>query len=429
MDFDVFFSISQTPVDGRLPSEAEMFSTYFREVEAADELGYGVAWVAESHLSTEVQKGSARPVVPHWQGEIGLNTNLPVLAAYTLQRTRRIEVGSAVMNIVCMGGPVAAAERIASFLALHGLDPAERRRLHVGFSAGRFAFMNEASGVVPRDALEQAAWPALRGRIFQEAAEVFVRLLQGETLGSDDITPTVLTRQDFWLSARCRSCEATWEAPYAARASLRCRTCGAGSPAWSQPAWERVHALAGTDEVRVPHRWAFERLRIVPQAWRRELLQLVVGSHDPAVQVAVNRWAPVQVFNLSITRPEVLEATHRRMEAAYHPAGGPWQRGHMPRTVMVFLDDTVEAAQARARAALSAYWTALEGTIDPTRLEQAADNALIGDADAVAAQLRARFHPDDRLMLWFDFFDHDGDRVIRGMRAFRERVVPLLEGA
>ncbi|MCB9662860.1 MAG: LLM class flavin-dependent oxidoreductase [Alphaproteobacteria bacterium] len=429
MELDVFFSISQTPVDGRLPTEAEMFASYFRQVEAADELGYGVAWVAESHLSTEVQKGNRRPVVPHWQGEIGLNTQLPLLAAHTFQRTKRIEVGSAVMNIVCMGGPIAAAERVAAFLALHGLDPAETRRLHVGFSAGRFAFMNEASGIVPRSPLEEAAWPALRGRIFAEAAEIFVRLLRGDTLSSDDVAPTVLGREDFWIQARCAGCGATWDLPFAAREHLRCRACGGTQVAWSEPAWERVRALADGEQVAIPNRWIFETLRIVPQDWRRELLQLVVGSHDPQLQEAINRIAPVQVFNLSITRPEVIEDTHRRLAAAYHPDGGPWRRGHMPRTVMVFLDDTVEAAQARAQAALSAYWTALEGTIDPRKLAQAADNALIGDADTVAAQARARFHPDDRLMLWFDFFDHDGDRVVRGMRAFRERVAPLLEQA
>lgn len=395
MELDVFFSISQTPVDGRLPTEAEMFRNFLVEVEAADQLGYGVAWVAESHLSSEVQKRNRRPVVPHWQGEIGLNTNLPLLASYVFQRTRRIEVGSAVSNVVCMGGPVAAAEKVAASLALHGLDPAERRRLHVGFANGRFDFMNEAGGIVPRSALEAAAWPALKGRIFREAAEIFVRLLRGDVLSSDDVAPTVLTRTDFRDDAD----------------------------------WAAVSAEAGgASEVEIPRRWVFEALEIVPRDWRRELLQLVIGSHDPVVQEAVNAWAPVQVFNLSITRPEVIEDTHRRLTAAYHSDGGPWRRAYLPRTVMVFLDDTVEAAQARSRAALSAYWTALEGTLDPRKVEAAADNALVGDAAAVVEQARARFHPEDRLMLWFDFFDHDVDRVIRGMRDFRERVAPHLGG-
>ncbi|MCA1811127.1 MAG: hypothetical protein LC623_03840, partial [Halobacteriales archaeon] len=68
---------------------------------------------------------------------------------------------------------------------------------------------------------------------------------------------------------------------------------------------------------------------------------------------------------------------------------------------------------------------ALEGTLDPKKVEGAADNAVIGNAEEVAAQVR-RYHPDDRLMLWFDFFNHDSPRVIRNMEAFMEKVAPLL---
>ena len=74
MQYDIFFSISQTPSRGVMPSEAQMFRSFFDQLKAADELGYGVAWVAESHLSSEVQKGNRRPVIPHWQGEVGLAT-------------------------------------------------------------------------------------------------------------------------------------------------------------------------------------------------------------------------------------------------------------------------------------------------------------------------------------------------------------------
>ena len=35
MKFDIFFSISQTPVAGRMPSEREMFQSFFEQVEAA----------------------------------------------------------------------------------------------------------------------------------------------------------------------------------------------------------------------------------------------------------------------------------------------------------------------------------------------------------------------------------------------------------
>ncbi len=428
MEFDVFFSISQTPVDGHTPTEAEMFRAFFAQVEAADALGYGVAWVAESHLSTEVQKSNRRPVVPHWQGEIGLNTSITTLASYVFARTNRIQVGAAIANVLCMGGPIAAAEKVAAFMTLHGLDPAESRKLHLGFSAGRFDFMNEASGIVPRNALEAAAWPALKGRIFSEASELLVRLLLGETLSSEDITPTVLSRADFWPTAICGACERAWDLPRKAVASGPRCTCGSTDVTVEERAWARVCAAAGSESesIRFDSRWVFERLRIVPQDWRRDLLQLVIGSHDPDIQERVNRWAPVRVFNLSITPPAVIDDTHRRMAQAYHPSGGAWRRSYMPRTVMVFLDEDGDKARARAQAALGAYWTALEGTIDPNKIANAAENALVGSPDEVAAQVRARFHPDDRLMLWFDFFDHDSDRVIRGMRTFQERVVPLL---
>jgi hypothetical protein len=45
----------------------------------------------------------------------------------------------------------------------------------------------------------------------------------------------------------------------------------------------------------------------------------------------------------------------------------------------------------------------------------------------VAAQIAERFHPEDRLMLWFDFFNHDSARVERNMETFMGKVVPKLE--
>lgn len=433
MRFDIFFSISQTPVDGHTPTEAEMFRGFFRQVEAADQQGFGVAWVAESHLSSEVQKRNRRPVIPHWQGEVGLNTNLPVLAAYVFARTKRIEVGAAVMNILTMGGPIAAAEKIASMLALHGVDPDERRRLHIGFSAGRFDFMNEATGVAPRDDVERAAWPVLKAATFAQATELFLRLLRGDTLCSDDLPPLRVAAGDCWVRATC-ACGHGWDLP--AQATPRCARCGA-SPVPTEPRlWRAIQAAAGgaPDAITFAPRWAFESLKIVPQAWRRELLQLVIGSHEPKMQVAANAICPVQVFNLSITPPAVIEATHARMAEVYHPDGGPWKRGYMPRTTFVFLSadptldrDTNRArATAKAHAALGAYWTALEGTLDPAKVSAATENALIGDPDDVADQIVARFHPDDRLMLWFDFFDHDVDGVIAAQQAFVDEVIPRL---
>lgn len=403
MRFDIFFSISQTPVAGVTPAEANMFRNFFAQVEAADALGYETAWIAESHLSSEVQKKNRNPVIPHWEGEVGLNADFLQLSHKIFQRTSRIETGSAVMNILTNGGPIAAAERVAVFCALHGLDPQERRRINVGFAAGRFEFMNRAAGIIPRTALEEAAWPALKGKVFAEAAEIFVRLLRGEVLKSDDVRATHLSRGDFRSDAD----------------------------------WQRVVDVARDGEpsgIEIPRRFVFESIKIVPQEWRRELLKLFIGSHEPRLQDEVNAFYPVRVFNLSITRPEIIEETHQRMQRSFHRDGGSWQRGDMPRTVFVFLNERPgfspekrrQTAREEARAALGAYWTALEGTLDPGKVSGAADNALIGNAEDVAAQILERFHPEDRLMLWFDFFNHDSGRVIANMEDFMTKVVPLV---
>jgi alkanesulfonate monooxygenase SsuD/methylene tetrahydromethanopterin reductase-like flavin-dependent oxidoreductase (luciferase family) len=404
MHFDTFFSISRTPVGGDLPSEAEMFRNFFTQVEAADELGFGTAWVAEAHLSSEIQKTNYKPVIPHWEGEIGLLNDFAQVAHQVFHRTRRIEFGSAIMNILCNGGPIAAAERVATLCALHGLDPQEKRRIHLGFAGGRFEYMNRPYGIRPRDSIEAAAWPALRGRIFNEAAEIFCRLLRGEVLASSRIAPTTLSRKDFR----------------------------------SDDDWKGVQKAAGGTprEVEFKRRFVFEELKVVPCDWRRDLLQLVIGSHDPHLQKAVNAILPVQVFNLSITSPARIEATHERLREAYHPDGGPWRRHYMPRTTFVFVngqghlspEQQRKAAREEATEALQAYWKALEGTIDPRKVSEAVGNALIGNPDDVTRQASQRFHADDRLMLWFDFFNHDCARVVENMEVFMRQVAPRLPG-
>ena len=405
--FDIFFSISQTPdTSGHTPSEREMLANFFNQVELADELGFGVGWVAQAHLSTEVQKRNSKPVVPHYPGEVGLCTDFFQVASKMFSLTEQMEVGSAVMSILGSGGPIAQAERVGSFLALHGLDPAETRRLHVGFSAGRFEFMARPYGIVPRDAVEEVAWPALRGQVFAEASEIFLRLLNGEVVSSDMIRPTVLSRANF------RSDE-DWKEVQDAAISVR----GLDS---------------SPDSIDINRRYEFEEIKTIPQEWRRELLNLVLGSHDSKLQVEVNRLRPVQVFNLSITPPHIIEETHDRFREHYHSDGGPWERSMMPRTIMIFVndedgltpDEQNDAAMEEARAALSTYWNALEGTIDPSKIERATDNAVIGNADRVCEQILERFHPEDRLMCWFDFFNHDSERVQRNMTAFMTKVAP-----
>ena len=409
MEFDIFFSISQTPdSNGYKPSEREMFSNFLEQAVKADELGFGVGWIAQAHLSTEVQKTNSRPVVPHYPGEVGLCTDFFQIASMVLSRTSNIEVGSAVMSILASGGPIAQAERVGSLIALHGLKKEERRRVHIGFSAGRFEFMARPYGISPRNALEEVAWPALRGQIFAEASEIFLRLLSGEVIDSSMIRETVLSRSNF------RS-DGDWDNVQKAAMKL-------------------LRMSSMPDSISIPRRYDFESIATIPKEWRRDLLNLVIGSHDPALQIEVNKWRPVQVFNLSITPPDVIEETHKRMSANYHKDGGEWRRSMMPRTVMVFVNDepglTDEQksimAKRESKSSISTYWSALEGTIDPGKVEKAVNNAVIGNPEEVAIQLKQRYHPDDRIMCWFDFFNHDSKRVMRDMEAFMTKVVPIV---
>lgn len=394
MELDIFFSICQTDVHGYMPDERTMFSNFFEQVELADELGFGTAWVAESHLSTEVQKTNPGAVIPHFAGEIGLNTDILQLGHRVFARTKRIGIGSAIMNILCNGGPIAAAERIKTFLALHGLDPEERRLLTVGFASGRFPFINVPYGIVPRNPVEAAAWPVVKNKIFEEATEIFLRLLKGETLSSSMIGSRSLRRADFR----------------------------------KDDDWQRAVDAYGqyADEIPLEPRWRFPNLKIVPSESRMDLLRLSIGSHDPGTQIFANTILPVGVFNLSITPGDEIDKTNARMLTHYHPDGGGWHRRLMPRTVLVFINDDAAQAQEEARDALSNYWRALEGTLDDEKVRRATNNALVGDPATIIGQMRERFHPEDRLMLWFDFNNHDSKRVMKNMYDFMHKVVPAL---
>lgn len=397
MQFDIFFSLSHTPVDGYLPSEKQLLENFFSQIIVADQLGYQTAWIAESHLSSQTQKQHARPVIPHWQGEVGINTDIFQLAHMIFDRTKHIEVGSAVMNLFTNGGPIAAAERVATFLKLHELrqDP---RRLKIGFSAGRFDFMSRAFGVKPRNATEEKYWPIIKHQFFAEACEIFLRLLNKEEIASKDISSRFIDRSNFK----------------------------------NDDEWEQVRKDFKTHQDKIPLSkfYEFDVLKIIPQEFDLHLLDLVIGTHVPSLQEEINKYLPVKVFNLSITKPEVIEDTHQRLHTHFHKLGGPWKRAYMPRTSFVFINEEEGLspkerhikAKEEAKKALSAYWTALDGTVDPSKITEAADNALVGTADDICYQIQNRFHDDDTLMLWFDFFNHDNDRVIRNMKAFFEKV-------
>lgn len=394
MKYDIFLSICQTEVDGYMPSEKVMFQNFFDQVRLADELGFGTAWVAETHLSCEIQKHGAEPVIPHFKGEIGLNTDILQLAHVVFAGTRRIHMGSAIRNIFCNGGPIAHAEAVRTFLTLHGQRAGESRLLNIGFASGRFDFSNRPYGVRPRSEIERLAWSVVKGKFLLEATEIFLRLLKGEQIARADVPIQELRRADFRSDAD----------------------------------WEKVHSLSpGTgDVIPLEPMWDFERVGVVPFEAPLDLLRLTIGSHDPVAQKLANSILPCGVFNLSITPPAVIEETHRRLREQYHPSGGPWRRDLMPRTAMVFVDETTEKARAAAERAWVTYWKAMEGTLDQKKVEQAVANTLAGSPEDLAAAIRAKYHPEDRLMLWFDFNNHDNEFIKKSMITFMEKVAPRI---
>ena len=406
MKFDLFLSICQTDVDGWTPTEKQMFESFFDQVKLADELGFGTAWVAETHLSCQVQKENPDAVIPHFKGEIGLNTDILQLAHVVFAKTKRINVGSAIRNIICNGGPMAHAEAVRTFLTLHGMNPTENRKLELGFAAGRFPFSNTPYGFTPKTELEKAAWEVLKNKYFSQATEIFLRFLKGESFSSKDVSTQFLRASDFRKSED----------------------------------WEKVQAIDAKisgqkrNEIPLDCHWTFGKVGMIPADVSLKNLLLTIGSHDPASQALANQHLPVGVFNLSITPASVIEETHQRMGKAYHASGGPWRRELMPRTVMIFMDDTAgltdaqksEKAKDQARRAWKNYWLAMEKTLDPAKVESAVSNTIAGNVQEVVAQIKEKYRSEDRLMLWFDFNNHDNEAVKASMKTFFMKVAPQL---
>ncbi|MCB0411093.1 MAG: hypothetical protein KDD22_01120, partial [Bdellovibrionales bacterium] len=189
-----------------------------------------------------------------------------------------------------------------------------------------------------------------------------------------------------------------------------------------------------SNEIPLQNFYNFEKLGVIPFDVDLKGLDLTIGSHDPRVQIKANEVLPVGVFNLSITPPKVIEETHERMHQHFHPSGGEWKRWYMPRTAMVFINsdkklkaaDQSEKAKAQATNAWENYWRAMEGTLDSQKVQSAVGNALVGTPEEIAEQIQKKYHKDDRLMLWFDFNNHDNESVKNSMKWFMQEVKPLL---
>ena len=393
--FDVFFGFSQTNVDGFVPREKDMFRALFEQVKVADQEGYGTAWLAEAHFSIQAQKSLPNAVLTHFDREVGLNTDTLQLAHLLMDRTRSIRIGSAIRSILVNGGPIAHAESVRSFLALRDALGEGDRTLELGFAAGRFDFANAAYGVRPRTELERALWSRLKSRVFRQAVEIFLRFLRGDCFSSDELEPISLSLAEIGEM---------------------------GVESYPQVRIEKGRLLFDSF-------WNFQKSALVPLEVSLKNLILTMGSHDPETQIFANRFLPTRIFNLSITPPEVIEATHERMRECFHPDGGSWRRSYLPRTVMTFVNDdpslTLEgrrqAAEASCRKALVNYWLAMDGTISEKKVSEAAENALFGTSRDVHEKIRERFHPEDRLMLWFDFNNHDSNDVKRALREFMKQ--------
>ncbi len=406
MKFDIFLSLCQAEVEGVIPTERLMYENFFSQVQLADALGFEVAWVGEGHFSSTVQKQNPEPVIPFFSGEVALNCDVLHVAPRIFRLTRRIGVGSAIRNILCNGGPLAHAEQLKMFLSIHGLDHEETRKIHLGFASGRFAYANRPYGISPRNPTENLAWPELKAKLFIAATEVFYRALGREPFATSDLAPLCLGPEDFGDGERWQLVQASYGR-------------------------EHPQGEAG-EQLYFPHFWQFERLAVLPFDAPLALLDLTVGSYDPRVQELANGFFPTKVFNLSYTPQATIEATHRRLQACFHPQGGPWRRDYLPRTSLIFIDASpqLSPAQQNARAkeraskTLETYWRAMQGTVSAGKIAEELSNALWGNPEQIVEQIHGRFHKDDRLLCWFDFCCHDNAQVRQQMQWFMEKVAP-----
>ncbi len=111
MQFDLFYEISQPPHLAR--SEAQAYADTLAEIELADRLGFGCAWLVEHHFMRGYSHSSKPDLV---------------LAAAS-QRTRRIRLGLSVVPLP-YHHPVHIAERVATLDILTG------GRLELGIGRG-----------------------------------------------------------------------------------------------------------------------------------------------------------------------------------------------------------------------------------------------------------------------------------------------------
>lgn len=404
MQFDVFHSLSRTDTLQPKLNDRQVVQQFLDQLSVAEDCGYQTMWLAESHFSSELQKQNPNPVIPNYHGEVGLNADSMQLMQFGMARTKRINFGTAIHNIVGgNGGPIASADRVRTLAFLNSFLP-KPRQLNVGFASGRFPYINAPFGIVPRNEFEKACWPQVQRLLFLEAAEIFLRLSRGDVLSSNDITQYAL-RPDMFKGP------ADWD----------CAVAASG-----------LHK----DVSAIPYqpRWQFEKLALVPTLDKsaQAHLRFVLGSHDPMARDVATKFADIDLFNLSFTAPDAINAAHRDMEARCQTYQRQWARWRMPRTVLVFIDRDKKVAEKMASDCFNTYIEAMRGTVVLPPKDELLSRALVGDPDTIREQLSAsnsrQFRGDDRLMLWFEFNQADHAAIVKQMQMFAKDVMPHYAG-
>lgn len=405
MKFDLFHSIGRIDSLAQKMRDRQVFQSFFDQAALADQLGFLAVWVAESHFSSEVQKSHKKPVIPHYQGEVGLNCDSFQLFHRIVAATKRIGFGTAILNIVGgNGGPIAAADRVRQ-LQWHNSFLDQPRALHIGVASGRFPYINQPFGICPRSEWEEQAWSQVQRFIFLEALEIFLRLVQGESLASSQLRTYSLTREligdDTLFERITQSYRQQYELP--------------------------DHASS----IELPTRWTFEQLQLVPELdeqAKQHVVRYVLGSSDPEARKLAAALTDIDLFNLSFTPPDKINVLHSEMQSLHQQYGRQWARWRLPRTVLVFLDKDRNRAYEMAEHCFDVYIEAMRGTVQMPPKSLLMERALIGDPQEMVDQLTPGspkgFDADDRLMLWFEFNQTDPEKIQSQMKLFSDKVMP-----
>lgn len=384
MIYDLFHSISDPVIRGRSLGPAQVFTNFLEQTELAEDLGVDTVWCAESHFSSETQKKTSVATIPNFSGEVGISCDSFQVAQLVLNRTKRINFGTAIHNIVGgSGGPIVSAERVNFLSLLNGTVAGWNRKLRIGVAAGRFPYQNTPFQIVPRDSVEKKYWSVIKRYIFIEALEIFLRLLSGEEISSEQIK-----------------------------------------------AWTMEPSEKNQSPIEIRKRWDFEAIKLVPSAQKNKNLEIVLGSHDPlALEWGLKFW-DLSLFNLSFTAPEQIEQLHESMSEKCAQYQRLWSRQRLPRTVMIFIDSKRDKAYQLADHVLDNYIEAMRGTAQVPDKKVLLERALVGDPSEIIDQMRPGgirgLHQDDRLMLWFEFNQLENQEIRNQMKLFFSKVVSRL---